>query len=147
MFYDTGKPACSDDCGPSCDCGKYVEIWNNVFMEFYKGKDGKYTKLNRINTMDDLKNFVKSLTTGTVNQQTVAISNSFASDKNFYDVATWAFDTLDVTVGVTKTEIYVSSEASAYHIHAFENTYHGKHHGNKAYDAKKTLLPSGNARK
>ena len=100
-------------------------------------ENGKYTKLNRINTMDDLKNFVKSLTTGTVNQQTVAISNSFASDKNFYDVATWAFDTLDVTVGVTKTEIYVSSEASACHIHAFENTYHGKHHGNKAYDAKK----------
>ena len=22
MFYDTGKPACSDDCQPSCDCGK-----------------------------------------------------------------------------------------------------------------------------
>ncbi len=44
MFYDTGKPKCSDDCQPSCDCGKYVEIWNNVFMEYYK-KDGKYTKL------------------------------------------------------------------------------------------------------
>ena len=36
MFYDTGKPACSDDCQPSCDCGKYVEIWNNVFMEYLK---------------------------------------------------------------------------------------------------------------
>ena len=44
MFYDTGKPKCSPDCQPSCDCGKYVEIWNNVFMEYYK-KDGKYTKL------------------------------------------------------------------------------------------------------
>ena len=45
MFYDTGKPACGSDCQPSCDCGKYVEIWNNVFMEYFKHKDGKYTKL------------------------------------------------------------------------------------------------------
>ena len=48
MFYDTGKPKCSEDCQPSCDCGKYVEIWNNVFMEYYK-KDGKYTKLEQKN--------------------------------------------------------------------------------------------------
>ena len=48
MFYDTGKPKCSPNCQPSCDCGKYVEIWNNVFMEYYK-KDGKYTKLEQRN--------------------------------------------------------------------------------------------------
>ena len=48
MFYDTGKPACSDDCGPSCDCGKYVEIWNNVFMEYFKDKNG-YSKLKQKN--------------------------------------------------------------------------------------------------
>ena len=49
MFYDTGKEPCSADCQPSCDCGKYVEIWNNVFMEYYKNKDGKYTKLQQRN--------------------------------------------------------------------------------------------------
>lgn len=49
MFYDTGKPACSDQCQPSCDCGKYVEIWNNVFMEYFKQKDGTYTKLAQKN--------------------------------------------------------------------------------------------------
>ncbi len=49
MFYDTGKPACSEDCQPSCDCGKYVEIWNNVFMEYFKDKDGKYSKLSQRN--------------------------------------------------------------------------------------------------
>ena len=49
MFYDTGKPACGPDCEPSCDCGKYVEIWNNVFMEYFKDKDGKYTKLAQKN--------------------------------------------------------------------------------------------------
>lgn len=49
MFYDTGKPACGPDCQPSCDCGKYVEIWNNVFMEYFKDKEGKYTKLSQRN--------------------------------------------------------------------------------------------------
>ena len=49
MFYDTGKPACSPNCQPSCDCGKYVEIWNNVFMEYYKTKEGKYEKLKQHN--------------------------------------------------------------------------------------------------
>lgn len=49
MFYDTGKPACGPDCQPSCDCGKYVEIWNNVFMEYFKNKEGKYTKLAQRN--------------------------------------------------------------------------------------------------
>ena len=49
MFYDTGKPKCSKVCNPSCGCGKYVEIWNNVFMEYYKDKDGNYTKLKQHN--------------------------------------------------------------------------------------------------
>ena len=48
MFYDTGKEPCSEHCEPSCDCGKYVEIWNNVFMEYFKDKNG-YTKLKQKN--------------------------------------------------------------------------------------------------
>ena len=39
---------CGPDCQPSCDCGKYVEIWNNVFMEYYKDKNG-YSKLKQKN--------------------------------------------------------------------------------------------------
>lgn len=34
IFFDTGKEKCSETCDPSCDCGKYLEIWNNVFMEY-----------------------------------------------------------------------------------------------------------------
>lgn len=40
IFYDTGTEKCSPDCKPGCGCGKYVEIWNNVFMEYKKTKSG-----------------------------------------------------------------------------------------------------------
>lgn len=36
IFYDTGKKSCSTNCQPGCSCGKYFEIWNNVFMEYEK---------------------------------------------------------------------------------------------------------------
>lgn len=49
IFYDTGKEKCSEGCNPSCGCGKYIEIWNNVFMEYYKNLDGTYTKLKQRN--------------------------------------------------------------------------------------------------
>ncbi len=49
IFYDTGKEPCSKECNPSCGCGKYVEIWNNVFMEYYKDAEGNYTKLKQRN--------------------------------------------------------------------------------------------------
>ncbi|MCL2176712.1 MAG: alanine--tRNA ligase-related protein [Firmicutes bacterium] len=36
-------------CNPSCECGKYVEIWNNVFMEYEKTRDSKYIPLKQKN--------------------------------------------------------------------------------------------------
>ncbi len=49
MFIDTGKPACGEGCNPSCSCGKYLEIWNDVFMEYNKTADGKYEPLAQKN--------------------------------------------------------------------------------------------------
>ena len=50
MFIDTGKPSCSKDCNPSCDCGKYVEVGNDVFMQYVKKtKDGRVENLPQRN--------------------------------------------------------------------------------------------------
>lgn len=47
MFIDTGRPACGPDCKPGCKCGKYFEIWNDVFMGYKKNADGSYVPMER----------------------------------------------------------------------------------------------------
>ena len=49
IFIDTGKRACSKNCQPGCNCGKYFEIWNNVFMEYNKTDSGKFIPLKQQN--------------------------------------------------------------------------------------------------
>ena len=49
MFIDTGKEKCGPDCRPGCHCGKYIEIWNDVFMQYNKNADGAFEPLGRHN--------------------------------------------------------------------------------------------------
>lgn len=49
IFFNNGQPKCGPECGPSCHCGKYTEIWNNVFMQYFKDKDGNFTPLSQKN--------------------------------------------------------------------------------------------------
>ncbi len=49
IFFDDGRPKCCPDCGPSCRCGKFTEIWNNVFMEYFKDAEGNLSPLEHKN--------------------------------------------------------------------------------------------------
>ena len=49
IFYDTGKEKCSEECNPACSCGKYLEIWNNVFMQYNKKKEVTFEPLAQKN--------------------------------------------------------------------------------------------------
>ena len=68
MFIDTGKPKCSDDCSPACDCGKYIEIWNDVFMQYNKQADGSFAPLKQ-----------KNVDTGMGLERTLCILNGYKS--------------------------------------------------------------------
>ena len=49
MFIDTGKEKCGPGCRPGCHCGKYIEIWNDVFMQYNKNEKGEFVPLGRHN--------------------------------------------------------------------------------------------------
>ncbi|MDA3924056.1 MAG: alanine--tRNA ligase [Kiritimatiellae bacterium] len=49
MFIDTGVDCCGEECRPGCHCGKYIEIWNDVFMQYNKTAEGKYEPLKQNN--------------------------------------------------------------------------------------------------
>ncbi len=42
MFLDTGKPKCSPNCSPACSCGKFMEIGNDVYMQYNRIGDTEY---------------------------------------------------------------------------------------------------------
>lgn len=49
IFYDTGKPPCGPNCRPGDGCGRFFEMWNNVFMEYNRKSDGTYERLRQKN--------------------------------------------------------------------------------------------------
>ena len=68
IFIDTGKAPCSPECSPACDCGKYLEIWNNVFMQFCKNADGSFSPLKQ-----------KNVDTGMGLERTISVLNGCKS--------------------------------------------------------------------
>jgi len=52
MFYDFGtphNPEFGEHCHPNCDCGRFMEIGNNVFMAYRKVAEGKFEPLEKPN--------------------------------------------------------------------------------------------------
>ncbi|MDR3302378.1 MAG: alanine--tRNA ligase [Spirochaetaceae bacterium] len=76
MFIDMGKAPCGPDCAPGCGCGKWLEIWNDVFMQYNKDKEGAYIPLAR-----------KCVDTGMGVERTVTI---LSGKKSVYDTEIFA---------------------------------------------------------
>lgn len=68
IFIDSGAAPCGPDCSPACNCGKYLEIWNNVFMQFHKNADGTFSPLKQ-----------KNVDTGMGLERTICVLNGHAS--------------------------------------------------------------------
>ena len=49
MFVIKDQPPCGPNCSPACDCGRYLEIWNDVFMQYNKQADGSFPPLEKKN--------------------------------------------------------------------------------------------------
>ncbi len=49
MFIITDREPCGPDCSPACSCGRYLEIWNDVFMQYNKKADGTFEPLAQMN--------------------------------------------------------------------------------------------------
>lgn len=78
IFFDNGAPKCGEDCSPACHCGKYLEIWNNVFMEYFKDAAGNYKPLEH-----------KNVDTGMGLERMVCVLNGFKSvyETDLFDFA------------------------------------------------------------
>ena len=65
------------DCHPNCECGRFMEIVNNVFMEYQKEKDGSFKKLPKLNV--DHGAGVERLLAAIENQQDIFQTSLFSS--------------------------------------------------------------------
>lgn len=69
MFYITDKEPCGKNCSPACGCGRYLEIWNDVFMGYTKHTaEGKVEELDK-----------KNIDTGMGLERTVCVLNGYHS--------------------------------------------------------------------
>jgi len=68
MFIDTGADCCGENCRPGCHCGKFIEIWNDVFMQYNKSADGQYEPLQQSN-----------VDTGMGVERTICMMNGYAT--------------------------------------------------------------------
>jgi len=84
MFVDTGKEPCGPDCRPGCHCGKYFEVWNDVFMQYNKSTEGKYIPLEHpcVDTGMGIERTVAMLQGKKSVYETEAFTSIFASLKD-----------------------------------------------------------------
>lgn len=98
MFYDSGKEKCSPDCRPGCHCGKYNEIWNDVFMQYKVENAGEKAKA--------LEN--PNIDTGMGVERTICVLNGARSS---YDIGIFktAIDFMDSKAEIKNTDESIKS--------------------------------------
>ena len=78
VFYDFGlphDPAFGKECHPNCDCGRFIEIGNSVFMQFIKQEDGSFKELPKRNV--DFGGGLERLTAATRDNPDVFLTDIF----------------------------------------------------------------------
>ncbi len=94
MFIITKKP-CGPTCSPACKCGAYLEIWNDVFMQYNKQKDGTFIPLSQ-----------KNVDTGMGLERTICVLNG---KKTVYE--TDAFSGIIAKIGELSGKEYGADDA------------------------------------
>lgn len=82
IFYDFGLPhdeAYGKECHPNCDCGRFIEIANSVFMQFLKTQDGSFVELPKRNV--DFGGGLERLVAATLNDPDVFKIDVFSKAK------------------------------------------------------------------
>src|SRR3989344_6288823 len=72
--------AFGENCHPNCDCGRFMEIGNSVFMEYIKNSDGSFGKLPKQNV--DFGGGLERLTAATLDNPDIFLIDVFDSGRN-----------------------------------------------------------------
>ena len=96
MFIITDKEPCGPDCSPACSCGRYLEIWNDVFMQYNKKENGTFEPLTQ-----------KNVDTGMGLERTICVLNG---KKSVYE--TDLFENILGKIAELSGKTYGSDEAT-----------------------------------
>ena len=94
MFIIRDQEPCGPDCSPACDCGRYLEIWNDVFMQYNKQKDGTFLPMEK-----------KNVDTGMGLERTICV---LTGKKSVYE--TDAFADILAKIGELSGKVYLAND-------------------------------------
>lgn len=93
MFIIVKEP-CGPNCSPACKCGAYLEIWNDVFMQYNKQADGSFIPLEQ-----------KNVDTGMGLERTICV---LTGKKSVYE--TDAFADILAKIGELSGKVYLAND-------------------------------------
>ena len=93
MFIIVKEP-CGPNCSPACKCGAYLEIWNDVFMQYNKQKDGTFLPMEK-----------KNVDTGMGLERTICV---LTGKKSVYE--TDAFADILAKIGELSGKVYLAND-------------------------------------